>query len=112
MTLHTALMIAAIIILIVNIILTIIEAYHYYHSSFSQHSPSINPKSRPARERKLSAGDDTVMIDGMRYNVRWILRNGKRTEGIIYSDTYNILGRVMQKEDFIYEDTDSIKVVK
>ena len=93
MTLHTALMIAAIIILIVNIILTIIEAYHYYRLSFSQHSPSILPKSRPARERKMSAGDemreDTVTIDGMRYNVRWILRSDKRKkEGIIYEETH------------------------
>ena len=81
MTLHTALMIAAIIILIVNIILTIIEAYHYYRLSFSQHSPSINPKSRPARLQKMSPGDemreDIVKIGGIRYNVRWIIRSDK-----------------------------------
>lgn len=99
MTLHTTLMIIAIIILIVNIILTIIEAYHYYRLSFSQHSPSINPTSRPARLQKMSPGDelreDTVTIDGMRYNVRWILRSDKR-----------------KKEGIIYEETDSFKVIK
>lgn len=92
MTLHTALMLAAIIILIVNIILTIFEAYHYYRLSFSQHSPRILPTSRPARLQKMRPGDelreDTVTIDGMRYNVRWILRSDKRKkEGIIYEET-------------------------
>lgn len=92
MTLHTALMITAIIILIVNIILTIIEAYHYYRLTFSQHSPSINPTSRPGRLHKMSPGDeireDVVKIDGISYNVRWILRSDKRKkEGIIYEET-------------------------
>ena len=104
MTLHTALMIAAIIILIINIILTLLESYHYYKLSFAPDSPRILPTSHRARLKKkgsdaiLRPGDeireDTVVIDGIHYNVRWILRSERK------------------KEDIIYEDTDSIKIVK
>lgn len=104
MKIHTILMIVAIIILIINIILTLLESYHYYKLSLAPDSPSILPASHRARLKKrgtdaiLRPGDDiredTVVIDGIHYNVRWILRSEKKKEGIIY------------------EDTDSIKIVK
>ena len=73
---YLALMIVAIIILIINIILTILEALRYYHLTF--HEGRMKGASG-AHENPGPVG--RVKICGMWYNVRWIVR-GK--EGIIY----------------------------
>ena len=71
----TILLITAIIILIINIILTILEAIHYYHNYFPSQSGRIRGESGA---NPTPAG--VVTIAGMRYNVRWIII-GRRGEG-------------------------------
>ena len=72
----TVLYIIAIIILIINITLTILEARIYYYESF--HAGRIRGASGA---HECGAGDpDTVRIGGMSYNVRWII---KGREGVI-----------------------------
>lgn len=87
---NTILLIIAIIILIINITLTVIEAIRYYHITY-----------HPGRIRGASGAHGApagrIRIGGMWYNVRWIIAG---REGIIKLD---------EREDFIYADTDSIK---
>lgn len=73
---YLALMITAIIILIINIILTIMEALRYYHLTY--HVGRMKGASRAHDE---TGPEGRVKICGMWYNVRWIVK-GK--EGIIY----------------------------
>lgn len=73
---YLALMITAIIILIINIILTTIEAIEHYHLIY--HSGRMRGASRAHED---PGPDGRVRICGMWYNVRWIVK-GK--EGIIY----------------------------
>ena len=72
----TVLYIIAIIILIINITLTLMETRIYYHATFHE---GRNRGESGAHEH--GAGDpDTVRISGMSYNVRWII---KGREGVI-----------------------------
>lgn len=72
----TVLYTIAIIILIINITLTILEARIYYHATFHA---GRNRGESGAHEH--GAGDpDVVRIGGMCYNVRWII---KQWEGVI-----------------------------
>lgn len=87
---NTILLIIAIIILIINITLTILEAIRYYHITY--HPGRIRGASRAY---PVPAG--RIRIGGMWYNVRWIIVG---REGII---------KLEEREDFIYADTDSIK---
>lgn len=72
-TIYLILMCIAIITLTVNIILTIMEALRCYHANY--HPGSIRGGS----------GDheypDRVLIGGLWYNVRWII---KGREGVLY----------------------------
>lgn len=73
---NTILLLVAIVILSINIILTIIEALRYYHVYF----PSA---AHPGRIRGACVqgpgtggadkGSGWIEIDGMRYNVKWII---------------------------------------
>lgn len=72
---RTILLITAIIILIINIILTILEAAHYYHEAF--HPGRIRGESG-ANDNRGPAG--RVKICGMWYNVYWVIRG---REGVI-----------------------------
>lgn len=73
MTQPILLLIAAIILLI-NLILTIHEAYTYYKStySFTAHPGRIRGASDPGPGK-----DDFVEVKGMRYNVSWIIKEGE-----------------------------------
>ena len=87
---NTILLIIAIIILLINITLTILEAIRYYHLTY-----------HPGRIRGASGAHSIpagrVRIGGMWYNVRWIIVG---REGII---------KLEESEDFIYADTESVK---
>jgi len=87
---NTILLIIAIIILIIKITLTILEAIRYYHINY-----------HPGRIRGESGAHGApagrIRIGGMWYNVRWIIVG---REGSII---------LVEREDFIYADTDSIK---
>lgn len=76
---YLALMIIAIIILIINIILTTIEAIEHYHLIY--HSGRMKGASGEHKGASDTGPDGRVKICGMWYNVRWIVK-GK--EGIIY----------------------------
>lgn len=71
---NTILLIVAIVILTVNIILTIKEAFLYY--PFAAHPGRIRGACVQGPEGKCSGW---VEIDGMRYNVEWtIIRKDRR----------------------------------
>lgn len=79
---RTILLIIACIILIINIILTILEARIYYYESF--HQGFIRGES--GAHKSISGRDeypDRIRICGMWYNVKWII-TGK--EGVINRD--------------------------
>lgn len=78
-TVYTVLMITAIIILIINIILTIMEALRYYHMTY--HVGRMKGESGVHKGASDTGPEGRVKICGMWYNVRWIVK-GK--EGIIY----------------------------
>lgn len=67
---RTILLISACVLLIINIILTILEAHRYYHANFT--SPAdlgrIRGESDHARGR--------IMIKGKWYPVEWIIEKG------------------------------------
>ena len=69
----------AIVILIVNIILTIIEALRYYHVYFpsAAHPGRIRGACEPGPEGN---GSGWVEIEGMRYNVKWFIIGRERIE--------------------------------
>lgn len=73
---YLALMITAIIILIINIILTIMEALRYYHLTYH-----VGRMKGASGAHEDTGPEGRVKICGMWYNVRWIVK-GK--EGIIY----------------------------
>lgn len=64
----TILLIVSIALLFINIILTILEGFNYYHANYhlGEHAGRIRGASEPA----------AVVIDGMRYNVKWIIWEG------------------------------------
>ena len=64
----TILLIVSIALLFINIILTILEGFNYYH--LGAHAGRIRGSSEPA----------AVVIDGMRYNVKWIIWEGDYVE--------------------------------
>lgn len=79
---RTILLIIACIILIINIILTILEARLYYYESF--HPGRIWGES--GAHKSISGRNeypDRIHIRGMWYNVRWII---KGREGVIKLD--------------------------
>lgn len=76
---YTVLMITAIIILIINIILTILEALRYYHLTY--HVGRMRGATGAHKDTSDTGPEGRVKICGMWYNVRWIVK-GK--EGIIY----------------------------
>lgn len=67
---NTVLLSVAIVILIVNIILTIIESIRYYHAYFpsAAHPGRIRGACVQGPEGKCAGW---VEIDGMKYNVEW-----------------------------------------
>lgn len=69
---QTIILTFAVIIITINLILTILEAYRYYHDNYhvGAHSGRIRGASDPA----------AVVIDGMRYNVKWIIWEGNYNE--------------------------------
>ena len=66
------LLFVACILLFINIIFTILEGFNYYHANYhlGAHSGRIRGASEPA----------AVVIDGMRYNVKWIIWEGDYVE--------------------------------
>lgn len=80
---QTFLLILAAIILVVNLILTILESLKYYHVYF----PSA---AHPGRIRGACVqgpgtggtdkGSGWIEIDGMRYNVKWIIIGWEKIE--------------------------------
>lgn len=70
MSVRVLLLISACVLLLINIILTILEAYHYYHFSFSSSADQgrIRGESDHARGR--------MMIKGKWYPVEWIIEKG------------------------------------
>ena len=76
---NTILLIVAIVILIVNIILTIVESILYYHAYFpsAEHPGRIRGASEPGPEGMCSGW---IEIDGMRYNVKWLIIGRERIE--------------------------------
>ena len=62
------LLIVSIALLFINIIITILEGFNYYHANYhlGAHAGRIWGASEPA----------AVVIDGMRYNVKWIIWEG------------------------------------
>lgn len=70
--LKTILLIVSIALLFINIILTILEGFNYYHANYhlGAHAGRIRGASVPA----------AVVIDGMRYNVKWIIWEGDYVE--------------------------------
>lgn len=94
MKLNTILMIIAIIILIINIILTIKEALIYYHNYYPLPSRGESGANlgRIRGESGASLGrvgakepepEGRVRINGMWYNVRWFIIG---REGFIYEE--------------------------
>lgn len=81
---YTALMIIAIIILIINIILTTMEAIEHYHLIYHSGRMRGACGAHKGASEALDPGPDgRIKIAGMWYNVKWIIK-GK--EGIIYED--------------------------
>lgn len=83
-TVYTILMITAIIILIINITLTILEALKYYHEYYHVGRMKGACRAHKGASQPPDPGPDgRIKIAGMWYNVKWIIK-GK--EGIIYED--------------------------
>lgn len=76
---QTVLLIIAAIIILINLILTIHEAKHYYHVSFpsAAHPGRIRGACEPGPEGK---GSGWVEIDGMCYNVEWFIIGRKKVK--------------------------------
>ena len=75
---QTVLLIIAAIIILINLILTIHEAKHYYHVSFpsAAHPGRIRGACVQGTDGKCSGW---VEIDGMKYNVEWnIIRKDRK----------------------------------
>ena len=88
MKLNTILMIIAIIILIINIILTIKEALIYYHNYYPLPSRGESGANSGRIRGELGAKEPgpevgRVRINGMWYNVRWFIIG---REGFIYEE--------------------------
>lgn len=85
MKINTILMITALIILLVNLILTIMEAIAYYDTHYH-----VGRMRGASGDHKGASGepepgpDGRIKIAGMWYSVKWIIK-GK--EGFIYEET-------------------------
>lgn len=80
---QTVLLIIAAIIILINLILTIQEAKHYYHVYFpsAAHPGRIRGACEPGPEgNEKTKGTGWVEIDGMKYSVEWYLIGRKKDE--------------------------------
>lgn len=79
---QTLMLIIAILCLLIVLILTILDAIRLFHELYPC-GANVGPFRAHKAAKRIRAGENYVVIDGMRYNVSWIV---KGQEGYIYEE--------------------------